>query len=121
MSRRFALAAGALILALAGCGGSAPKRASEDARSPQTCTTGDASYAAVVRPVVERYCISCHSANGTAGDEHDFTQRDTLRAQRRLVNARLRAHSMPPTTSAQPSPAERTLVAHWADCGAALD
>ena len=116
-----ALAAGTFLLAMVGCGSAASESTAANANAPQTCATGDPSYSSAVRPLVARYCISCHSADGVAGDEHDFTQPELLRAQRRLVGARLRAHSMPPATSAQPSATERALLTHWADCGAALD
>jgi len=116
-----ALAAGALLLTMASCSRTASQNTAENAGSPRACGAGDPSYSGLVRPVLEHYCFSCHSADGDAGDEHDFTHPELLRAQRRLVSARLRAHGMPPATSAQPSAAERALVTRWADCGAQLD
>ena len=121
MNPRHALAVGLVLLVLARCSSAASPNVVANVGAPQTCATSDPSYASAVRPVVERYCVSCHSADGDAGDEHDFTRPALLKAQRRLVSARLRAHSMPPATSAQPSDAERALLTHWADCGAELD
>ncbi len=121
MKPRHALAASTFFLAMVGCSRAASQSTAENASAPQTCAAGDPSYSSAVRPVVEHYCISCHSPDGDAGDEHDFTRPELLHAQRRLVSARLRAHSMPPATSLQPSVAERALMTHWADCGAELD
>ena len=121
-----ALAVVATALALSGCGSanapaSAPAAVQPTAEAARSCAPGDPSYTAQVQPLVERYCSSCHSPGGDAGEEHDFTHFETLHAQRRLVSARLRYHSMPPRTSPQPQLAESALIAHWADCGAARD
>ncbi len=121
MRPRHALAASTFLLAVVGCSRAASQGTAESASAPQTCATGDPSYSSAVRPLVEHYCTSCHSSDGDAGDEHDFTRPELLHAQRRLVSARLRAHSMPPATSVQPSAVERALMTHWADCGAELD
>ena len=83
-----------------------------------TTTSCDKAETPQARALVERYCVSCHSPGGDAGDEHDFTQPQLLRGQHRAISARLRAHSMPPRTSSQPTLAELTLLLHWADCGA---
>ncbi|HYP91008.1 MAG TPA: hypothetical protein VEQ59_22740 [Polyangiaceae bacterium] len=115
-----------LVAELSGCGRAATPAASPPAAPPASetaprCAPGDPSYTAQVQPLVDRYCSSCHSPNGDAGEEHDFTHFETLQAQRRLVSARLRFHSMPPRTSPQPALAEAALLVHWADCGAARD
>ena len=107
----------AVLAALLGCGGGASRVSAASTSTPQTCTSQGPDSASVAQPLVERYCTSCHAPGRDAGDEHDFTQPALLRAQRRLVSARLRAHSMPPSTSPQPSEAERALMMHWADCG----
>ena len=117
----FALTFTAFVAELSGCNNSAPRAAHQSTELARSCSPGDPTYAAQVRPLVDRYCSSCHSASGDAGEEHDFTQPALLHAQQRLVSARLRAHSMPPRTSPQPDAAEVALLAHWADCGAPLD
>jgi mono/diheme cytochrome c family protein len=68
--------------------------------------------------LVQHYCTTCHSPDGDAGDEHDFTQAELLRAQHRSISARLRAHSMPPRSYLQPTAPELALLMRWADCGA---
>jgi uncharacterized membrane protein len=121
MNPRHLLTAGMFLVAVASCSRAASHRAAENASFPRPCATSDPSYATAVRPVIEHYCINCHSPDGVAGDEHDFTHPELLHAQRRLLSARLRTHGMPPATSVQPSAAEHALMLHWASCGAELD
>jgi mono/diheme cytochrome c family protein len=125
MSPRYAPAFGALLLTLlitlVGCGRAASSIAGDSANASRACAPGDPGYSSAVRPIVEHYCIGCHSPEGVAGDEHDFTRPELLRGQHRIVSARLRAHSMPPAASPELSGAERALIIHWAECGAELD
>jgi uncharacterized membrane protein len=107
------LALAALGASFTACGGS-PRRPTNGAA--RTCAPGKPGFVRV-KPLLDRYCITCHSADGVAGDEHDFLQPELLRAQHRQISARLRAHSMPPRGSPQPERAELALIAHWADCG----
>jgi hypothetical protein len=127
MKTSLALTSGVLLVALLACSGtvtrqdlapSSPRHASADSTGtpPPPCTTDRPDYEAEVAPLVERYCTSCHSPGGDAGDEHDFTDLQLLRSQHKLVSARLRVHSMPPTTSPQPSEEERARLRRWADC-----
>lgn len=121
MSTAHALAIGIFVSVMTSCSPTAGRSPAASSGSAPTCAAGAPRYASAVLPVVQRYCVSCHSPDGDAGDEHDFTLPERLHADRRLISARLRAHSMPPATSPQPSALERALVADWADCGAKLD
>ena len=122
MKTRFCFALGAALITLLGCTRGALQPRSSNASpaaadATKACeTTSQNSEEA--RALVGRYCTGCHSPSGDAGDEHDFTRPELLRAQHRSISARLRAHSMPPRTSRQPTPAERALLTRWADCGA---
>jgi hypothetical protein len=121
MSRHAALALTAVSIALASCGPATGGTASQEASVARVCAPGEPAYSSKARPIIEHYCVRCHSPEGVAGDEHDFTHPELLRAERRLVSARLRAQSMPPPGSPQPSGVEAALVIQWLDCGAALD
>lgn len=69
---------------------------------------------AEVRQLVDRYCVSCHSPTGAAGDDADFTHDGALSARRRNIAAKLRLHVMPPPNARQPSEAERRALSCWA-------
>jgi uncharacterized membrane protein len=68
-----------------------------------------------VRPLVDKYCVSCHSPNGAAGEDYDFTNNVGITARRRNIEAKLRLHVMPPPNAhPQPSDAERMTLRCWA-------
>ena len=69
---------------------------------------------AEVRPLVDRYCVSCHSPDGAAGEDYDFRSDTAIVLRRRNIEAKLRLHVMPPPTARQPSDAERDLLRCWA-------
>jgi uncharacterized membrane protein len=110
-----------LLFGVFGCSPAGGRSSGPTRPGPPPCAPVSAAHASQAHALIRRYCFGCHSADGDAGDEHDFNQPAVLRAQRRLFSARLRAHSMPPSTSPQPRASERALLADWADCGAELD
>ena len=69
---------------------------------------------AEVRPLVDRYCVSCHSPDGAAGEDYDFRSDPAIAARRGNIEAKLRLHVMPPPTARQPRDAERALLRCWA-------
>lgn len=107
--------AGLLLAVVLGCGSPTSLESASRSSTPQTCALRAPDYQTKVQPLVARYCSTCHAPGGDA-EEHDFSQPERLRAERRVVGARLRAHSMPPSTSPQPSAAERALLLHWTTC-----
>jgi hypothetical protein len=77
-----------------------------------------AEYSAMAGPLVEQYCLDCHSGDAPdAGlalhsiESGDGFQRD--RAKWKKVLQRLRAGDMPPKDYDSPSDDERTALAHW--------
>jgi len=98
---------------------------SEATNAPRTAADGRSNDAqpvcAVERPIaearllVDKYCVSCHSPNGAAGEEHDFRTDAAITARRRNIEAELRLHAMPPPAAPQPSEAERTVLRCWAE------
>lgn len=78
------------------------------------CSTAPAPARSQIEPLFQHYCVSCHSPDGSAGEEHDFTRFDVLRAQRRRVKAVLEASAMPPRGLPQPNDAERARMIAWA-------
>ena len=77
-----------------------------------------AVFKAEVRPVVERYCLSCHSEALQSGNLNLESQLDAATAAShsavwRKVLARLAADTMPPQGMPRPSEQERAAVTGW--------
>jgi uncharacterized membrane protein len=120
MSWRGLVLCGFALAAASAGPGCSPRAPQLSRRAALTCAAGEPGFSRA-QPLLQRYCVTCHSADGDAGEEHDFERPELLRAQRRQISARLRAHSMPPRGSPQPDAVETALLAHWADCGATQD
>ena len=69
---------------------------------------------AEARPLVDKYCVSCHSPDGAAGEDYDFRGDPAILARRSNIEAKLRLHVMPPPGARQPSDAERAVLRCWA-------
>jgi uncharacterized membrane protein len=87
----------------------------EAARAPR-CEGPPPTYAADVRPVLERRCLSCHAGDGPAAEDHDFSREDVLWAQRTRVADEVSARSMPPASRPQLTDAEADVLLRWATC-----
>lgn len=75
-------------------------------------------YAADARPVLNRYCVDCHTAADPAGelDLEGFATLDDVRLRATAwvkVAEMLDDGQMPPADAAQPTPAERTRLRAW--------
>jgi hypothetical protein len=71
-----------------------------------------------VRPVLAKYCLTCHSAAKKKGDLdlERFTTVAQVRADIRpwhLTVEQVESHEMPPKGKPQPTPAERELLLTW--------
>jgi uncharacterized membrane protein len=86
--------------------------------APPKCEGSAPTYAADVRPVLERRCFVCHAGNGAAAEEHDFSREETLRAQRSALADDVAARSMPPPSRPQLTDAEANTLLRWARCAA---
>lgn len=69
---------------------------------------------AEARPLVTKYCATCHSPSGSAGEDFDFRADGALTAHRRSIEAKLRLGAMPPPGVPHPSGAERSTLRCWA-------
>lgn len=115
--------AGACLLWAAtwACAG-APAPASAPTSTPRANCAGPApSYQREVVPLLQRYCLGCHTAGGEAGEDHDFSRPAVLSAQRRQLWGELETEAMPPQDHPQPSRAERDLLERWVCFGAPHD
>jgi hypothetical protein len=77
-------------------------------------------YPAQIYPLVQEYCIDCHSAQEKKGelDLERFLTADDVRGDTRVwqnVSRRLRDGEMPPEEEPQPSPDERRRLIDWTE------
>jgi hypothetical protein len=79
------------------------------------CTEESPSFARDVRPILQRRCFRCHSGEGIAAEEHDFSKPEVLHAQRSQVKDEVSTCAMPPR-SPLPEDESRTLL-RWVECG----
>ncbi len=94
-------------------------------RDAGRCEPDRARFATEVRPLIERYCGSCHGATPNYGARSTLLDLDALLAARpdgtRLsdqVAQRLAAGTMPPTGMPRAPQADAEAIAAWASCGA---
>jgi len=64
------------------------------------------------RALIDQYCESCHSPNGSASDA-DFRSATAIRVRRSNIEAKLRLYAMPPSDAPQPSDDERAALRCW--------
>ena len=90
------------------------------ADSPRTDTTpaDRALFDKRIRPMLQQYCIGCHSAQNPAAGVNLAAFTDVASIQRdqatwRKVLAQVRGRSMPPARVAQPTNDQRDLLATW--------
>lgn len=90
-----------------------------------TCTPSTTEFETSVRPVVERYCGSCHGATPNFGASVSLLDAAALLAPgptgARLVDrmgVRLADGSMPPVGMPRLPQSDANVIAHWASCGA---
>lgn len=77
-----------------------------------------ASFDKQIKPLLQRYCVSCHGATNPAAGVNLVTGADLVGIQRdqktwRRVLAQVRGRSMPPARAAQPNNDQRDLLATW--------
>ncbi|HKB01748.1 MAG TPA: DUF1592 domain-containing protein, partial [Gemmataceae bacterium] len=94
---------------------------------------GKDGFAATVKPVFAKYCVTCHNDKKRSGDMtlEPFTDTASTRKERDLwekVKENVGSKQMPPKGKPQPTDAERRAVVAWidtiasrADCGLARD
>jgi hypothetical protein len=79
---------------------------------------GAPTYAADARPLLERSCFSCHSGDGVAAADHDFSRYDVAFAQRERIGRAISSGAMPPASRSPLDPASREALLRWLEWGA---
>lgn len=115
-----------LALGLAACTTASPPDTDAGGDAP-ACTPDAVAFDTSVRPVVERYCGSCHGTTpdfGAPVSLLDPAALTTVRADgTRLVDrmaARLLDGTMPPVGMPRLPEADANTIAGWASCGAVV-
>jgi hypothetical protein len=65
-------------------------------------------------PIFEKRCFGCHTGDGVAAEEHDFSHVEALRAARTAIADEIATCSMPPKSPLDDSEANTLLL--WAAC-----
>ncbi len=109
-------------LAMAACYVSSGSSSSSSTSScagnvPVTCPSVTPSYATDVSPLLYTYCTSCHAPNGSQSGKplDSFAAVSSLASK---VESKTADCSMPPSSSPQPTAAERDVILSWLACGA---
>jgi len=84
---------------------------------PASCPAPPPSYATDVSPVVFQYCAGCHAPGGSQSGKPLDTYA-SLSSLASNVESKVSDCSMPPSSGAQPSAAERDAILQWIACGA---
>jgi hypothetical protein len=97
----------------------APSRAQESAchHALPSCAGAPPTYTDDIRPILERRCFKCHAGDGAAADEHDFSQVQTLWAQKTALAGEIVTCAMPPSPEPPVADAEAQVLLRWVACG----
>ena len=78
------------------------------------CASGAPSFADEVEPILKSRCFACHTGDGPAADERDFSSPDRVLGQRRAIREAVASCAMPPRTPLLD--AEASTLLRWAAC-----
>ena len=112
-------AAWLLFAVLAGCGGgggSSSASIPSGQVSTLQATDPGVTWHNAARPLIERYCVSCHTDGGAAPFTLDTYQENY--AMRSALAYTLESGTMPPPGFVGPTPSETALLLEWLDDGA---
>jgi hypothetical protein len=68
-------------------------------------------------PIFKKRCFGCHTGDGVAAEEHDFSRGEALRAARSTIADVIATCSMPPRSPLDDG--EATTLLLWATCAPA--
>ena len=105
-----------LFVLAVGCG-SDTSEGNCGASVPESCPSSAPSYATDVAPLLQKYCVSCHSATGSEPG-HLLDTQSGVAAAAEHVKSEVAGCSMPPSGSTAPTDAERETILAWLVCGA---
>lgn len=86
---------------------------------PQGCDAPAPAYTREVLPILKKRCFGCHTGDGVAAEEHDFSRIEALRGARTEIVDEVSTCAMPPRSRLGDD--EANLLLHWVACGQATN
>ena len=86
---------------------------------PAACDARVPLYARDVMPILRKRCFGCHTGDGVAADEHDFSRIEALREARTEIVDEVSTCAMPPRSRLDDD--EANVLLRWVACGQRMD
>jgi len=86
---------------------------------PAGCDAPRPAYARDVMPILERRCFGCHTGDGVAADELDFSRIEALRGAGTEIVDEVSTCAMPPRSRLADD--EAKVLLRWVACGQRTD
>ena len=87
--------------------------------TPASCDAPSPAYVRDVLPVLKKRCFGCHTGDGVAADEHDFSRIEALRGAGTEIVDEVSTCAMPPRSRLGDD--EANLLLRWVACGQRTD
>jgi hypothetical protein len=87
--------------------------------TPASCDAPPPAYVRDVVPILKRRCFGCHTGDGVAADEHDFSRIEALRGAHTEIVDEVSTCAMPPRARLGDDEADTLL--RWVACGQRTD
>jgi hypothetical protein len=87
--------------------------------APAGCDAPSPAYVRDVLPVLKKRCFGCHTGDGVAADEHDFSRIEALRGAGTEIVDEVSTCAMPPRSRLDDD--EAALLLRWVACGQRVD
>ena len=87
--------------------------------TPTGCDAPPPAYARDVLPILKKRCFGCHTGDGVAADEHDFSRIEALRGARTEIVDEVSTCAMPPRSRLGDD--EANVLLRWVTCGQPTD
>jgi hypothetical protein len=86
---------------------------------PTGCAAPPPAYARDVVPILKKRCFGCHTGDGVAADEHDFSRIEALRGAGTEIVDEVSTCAMPPRSRLADD--EASVLLHWVACEQGTD
>lgn len=88
-------------------------------QAPTQCVATAPDYARDVEPILRSRCFGCHTKDGQAAEDHDFSTAASVFAQRHSLQRQVAACAMPPRGARPLTPGEANTLLQWVACARA--
>jgi hypothetical protein len=87
--------------------------------APAQCMGAVPDYAHDVEPILRARCFACHTRDGEAAEDHDFSLASRVFAQRKAIQRQVAACAMPLSRAPALSEAQAHVILQWTACSSA--